>query len=128
MFLQIGLREQDRDSHRYLWRDFDLETDPKIYRMCHVTFGIIARPFLAIRTTQEHVQRNKEQYPEACEEIIKNTYVDDFAFCRDEVNEAVELQQSTKELMEKAAIIEHTLSVICQRFWLLKGERPSVKS
>ena len=103
MFLQIGLREQDCDSHRYLWRDFDLEADPKIYRMCRVTFGIIAGPFLAICTTQEHVQRNKEQYPEACEEIIKNSYIDDFAFCRDEVNEAVELQQSAKELMKKAA-------------------------
>ena len=66
-------------------------------------FGIIASPFLAICTTQEHVQRNKEQYPEACEGIIKNTYADDFAFCRDDVNEAVELQKSAKELMEKTA-------------------------
>ena len=94
MFLQFGLREQDRDSHRYLWRDFDREADPKIYRMCRVTFGIIASAFLAICTRQEHVQRNKEHYPEASEEIMKN--VDDFAFCRDEVHKAVELQQSAK--------------------------------
>ena len=103
MFLQTGLREQDRDPHRCFWSDLDLEADPKIYRMCRVTFGIIASPFLAICITQEHVQRNKEQYPGACEEIIKNTRVNDFALCRNEVNEAVELQQSAKELMEKAA-------------------------
>ena len=96
MFLQIGLREQDRDSHRYLWRDLDLDADPKIYRTSRVTFGIVASPFLAICTIQEHVQRNKEQYPEACEEIIKNTYVNDFAFCQDELNKAVELQQSAR--------------------------------
>ena len=103
MFLQISLREQDRDSHRYLWRDLDLEAAPKVYRMTRVTFGVIASPFLAICTTQEHVQRNKELYPEVCDEILKNTYVDDFAFCRDEVNEARELQQSAKELMAQAA-------------------------
>ena len=103
MFLQISLREQDRDSHRYLWRDLDLEAAPKVYRMTRVTFRVIASPFLAICTTQEHVQRNKELYPEVCDEILKNTYVDDFAFCRDEVNEARELQQSAKELMAQAA-------------------------
>ena len=96
MFLQIGLREQDCDSHWYLWRDLDLDADPKIYRMSRVTFGIVASPFLAICTIQE-------QYPEACEEIIKNRYLDDFAFGRDELNKAVELQQSAKELMEKVA-------------------------
>ena len=30
MLLQIGLREQDRDSHWYLWRDLDIDADPKI--------------------------------------------------------------------------------------------------
>ena len=70
--------------------------------MCQVTFGIIPSPFQAICTIQKHVQRNKEQYPEACEEIIKNIHVDDFAFYRDEAHEALELQQSAKELMEKA--------------------------
>ena len=103
MFLQIGLRKQDRDSHRYLWRDLDVEAAPKVYRMTRVTFGVIASPFLAICTTQEHVQRNNELYPEACDEILKNTYVHDFAFCRDEVNEARHLQKSAKDLMYQAS-------------------------
>ncbi|CAB4022309.1 Hypothetical predicted protein, partial [Paramuricea clavata] len=53
MFLQISLREQDRDSHRYLWRYLDLEASPKVYRMTRVTFGVIASPFLAIYEVNE---------------------------------------------------------------------------
>ena len=50
MFLQIVLKDTDRDSHHYLWRDLDLEATPKVYRMTRVTFGIISSPFMAICT------------------------------------------------------------------------------
>ncbi|XP_068713051.1 uncharacterized protein [Montipora foliosa] len=102
MFLQVRLKEEDRDSHRYLWRDFDAEATPKIYRMTRVTFGVISSPFLAICTIQEHVKRCEETFPEASHEILRNTYVDDFASGRDGVSEALKLQQSTSELMQQA--------------------------
>ena len=103
MFLQIGLKDEDRDSHRFLWRDLDPDATPKIYRMTRVTFGVISSPFLAICTTQEHARRCKETFPEASDEILRNTYVDDFASGKDTVREAVRLQQSSKQLMEQAA-------------------------
>ena len=102
MFLQIGLKE-DRDSHRFLWRDLDPDATPKIYRMTRVTFGVISSPFLAICTTQEHARRWKETFPEASDEILRNTYVDDFASGKDTVRDAVRLHQSSKQLMEQAA-------------------------
>ena len=52
MFLQIGLKEEYGDSHRYLWRDLDPDATPKIYRMTRVTSGVISSPFLTICTTQ----------------------------------------------------------------------------
>ena len=103
MFLQIRLKEEDMDSHRYLWRDLDIDSTPKIYRMTRVTFGVICSPFLAICTTQEHARRCKQTFPEASEEILRNTYVDDFASGKDEVHEALRLQRSSTELMEQAA-------------------------
>ena len=101
---ELGLKsEEDRDSHRYLWRDLDTNSTPKIYRMTRVTFGVICSPFLAICTTQKHARRCKETFPEASEEILRNTYVDDFASGKDEVHEALRLQRSSTELMEQAA-------------------------
>ena len=89
MFLQIGLKEEDRDSHRYLWRNLDPDATPKIYRMTRVTFGVISSLFLAICTTQEHARRCQETFPEASDEILRNTYVDDFASGKDTLREAV---------------------------------------
>ena len=68
--------------------------------MTRVTFGVISSPFLAICTIQEHVKRYKETFPEASHEILRNTYVDDFASGRDGVRETLKLQQSTTELMQ----------------------------
>ena len=71
--------------------------------MTRVTFGVISSPFLAICTTQEHARRCKETFPEASDEILRNTYLDDFTSGKDAVREAVRLQQSSKQLMEQAA-------------------------
>ncbi|KAL9970153.1 hypothetical protein ACROYT_G022481 [Oculina patagonica] len=104
MFLQIRLKEEDRDSHRYLWRDLDPQATPKIYRMTRVTFGVVSSPLLAIGTIQEHVKSCKETFPVASSEISRNTYVDDFASGRDNVQETLKLQQSATELMQKTAL------------------------
>ena len=79
VFLQIQLKEEDRDSHPYLWRDLDPKAKPKIYRMTRVKFGVVSSPFLTIGTIQEHVKMCKETFPVALSEILRNTYVDDFA-------------------------------------------------
>ena len=92
MFLQIGLKEEDRDSHRYLLRHLDPDVTPIlsfIYRMTRVTFGVISSPFLAICTTQKHARRCQETFPEASDEILRNTSVDDFASGKDTEREAV---------------------------------------
>ena len=103
MFLQICLKEKDRDSHRYLRRDLDTDSTPKIYQMARVTFGVICSLFLTICMTQEHARRHKETFPEASEEIWRNTHVDDFASGKDGVHEALRLQRSSTELVEQAA-------------------------
>lgn len=104
----VGILLRFRKGHicimgdHYLWRNLDSEATPKIYRMTRVTFGVISSLFLAICTIQEHVKRYKETFPEASHQILRNTYVDNFASEGDEVRETLKLQQSTTELMQEA--------------------------
>lgn len=100
MFLQIVLKDTDRDSHHYLWRDLDLEATPKVYRMTRVTFGIISSPFMAICTKREHARLHLDAFPNSSAEILRNTYVDDLVTGTVEVHEAIQLQQRSKELMK----------------------------
>ena len=92
MFLHIRLRERDRNSHRHLSRDLDPEATPKIYRMTRVTFRVISSPLLAIYTTYENARKCKEAFPEASDEILRNSCVDGLASGKDGVYEAIKLQ------------------------------------
>ena len=71
--------------------------------MTRVTFGVVSSPFLAIGAIQEHVKRCKETFTVASSESLRNTYVDDLASGRDNVQETLKLQQTATELMQKAA-------------------------
>lgn len=83
MFLHICLRERDRDSYRHLSRDLDTEATPKIYLMTRVTFGVISSPLFAISTFQEHARKCKAAFPEASDQILRNTNVDGFTSGKD---------------------------------------------
>lgn len=101
MFLQVLLVNKDRDSHRYLWRDLDLDVAQTVYQITRVTFGVVASPFLATCTTQEHVRQHEKKFPEASVEILRNTYVNDLATGRDDINEALTLQQNLKDVLNR---------------------------
>ncbi|XP_068756583.1 uncharacterized protein [Montipora capricornis] len=98
MFLQVKLAPEDRDVHRYLWRDLQPNEAPKVYRMQRLTFGVNASPFLAIATVHAHVSKYKEMSPYAVEEILQNMYVDDCL-----VDSTLKLQQEMSEIMMTAA-------------------------
>ena len=71
-FLQIGLREADRDVHRFLWIH---EGRKRVMRFRRVTFGVSSSPFLLNATIRHHLSL----YPPspAVKEMSSNFYVDD---------------------------------------------------
>ena len=77
MFLQIKLKRQEQNTHRFLWRDLQTNRKPDVYCMTRVTFGDTPSPFLSIATIQKHVQEHENKYPKAAEEVKGNMYVDD---------------------------------------------------
>ena len=56
MFLQVKLAPENRDVHRYSWRDFQINEPPKVYTMQRLTFGVNFSPFLAIATVHNHAK------------------------------------------------------------------------
>jgi hypothetical protein len=103
MFLQIKLAEKDRDVHRYVWRDMQIDGSPTIYRMTRVAFGVNCSPFLAIATVQNHAERFMLEFPEAAKRVMDDMYVDDCLTGADDKEEAVNLQKALAELMHRAA-------------------------
>ena len=76
-FLQIRVREQDRDVLRFHWIKDRLTKAMEILRFTRPLFGLIQSPFLLDGTTECHLDLCKEEFPETVLEILKSMYVDD---------------------------------------------------
>ena len=79
-FLQISIKENDRDYLRFLWLDDINKEKPSIvqYRFKRVVFGVNSSPFLLNGTLRKHT----EQYIDDEDFVTKtcdSLYVDDFS-------------------------------------------------
>ncbi|GFV08836.1 uncharacterized protein TNCV_3820791 [Trichonephila clavipes] len=63
-FLQISLRDEDRDAVRFLFPDIrSNQTDPykfQVYRFKRVMFGVNVSPFLLSATIEHHIENYRE--------------------------------------------------------------------
>lgn len=81
-FLQINVREEDRDVHRFLWMFNDVV---RTMRFIRVPFGNKSSPFLLNATIKHHLNNCKES--EVVQELRSNLYVDDWLSGADTVEE-----------------------------------------
>ncbi|GFU63497.1 integrase catalytic domain-containing protein [Trichonephila clavipes] len=92
-FLQISLRDEDRDAVRFLFPDIrSNQTDPykfQVYRFKRVMFGINVSPFLLSATIKHHIENYREQYPAATEMLDTCLYVDDVISGADDISQAL---------------------------------------
>lgn len=72
MFLQIKLKRQDQNSHRFLWRNLQSDRVPDGFCMTRVTFGDKPSPFLSMATVQKHAKDHERDYPTAAKEVNEN--------------------------------------------------------
>ena len=68
MYRAIELDKQDRDLHRFVWRN-STEEVLKDYRMTHVTLGISASSFAANMAIKQNSIDYTELYPLAAEVV-----------------------------------------------------------
>ncbi len=97
MYRAIELTMDDRDVHRFLWRN-DPKDPLQDYRMTRVTFGVSASSFAANMTVKQNAIDHATNYPLAANAVNCSFYVDDGLTGADSVSEAVKLQKQLQDL------------------------------
>ena len=76
-FLQVRIREEDRDALRFHWlKDLNSQTVEAL-RFTRALFGLTCSPFLLGGVVQHLLESCREKYPEIVREIERSLYVDD---------------------------------------------------
>ena len=76
-FLQIRVKECDRDAHRILWYDNLTDRNVREYRFARVIFGATPSPYILGSTIEKHLKLYEGRYPETVKTLREDTYVDD---------------------------------------------------
>ena len=100
-FLQISIKEEDRDALRFLWFDDVAKKHPEIttLRFTRVPFGVTSSPFLLNATIQYHLNKYTTVFPETVQKISQSIYVDDIAFGADSDDSAFTLYSDSKTML-----------------------------
>lgn len=99
-FLQVSLREQDRDAHRFLIQG---EEGIREMRFNRVTFGVNCSPFLLNATVRHHLSCYDQTAP-AVRELKANLYVDDWLSGADSQSEVQDLFEAGRAIMDEAGM------------------------
>ncbi len=105
-FLQIGLRDTDRDLTQFWWyKDATtprIEDNLQIYCFCRVPFGVISSPCLLGATIKYHLARFNSPI---AKKISENIYIDNVIIGVQSVDEALALYRECKQIMGQASLI-----------------------
>lgn len=103
-FLQIGLKENDRDVTRFLWlRNPNLMTiddNIQILRFARVPFGIVSSPFLLMATIRHHLENKGDM----AEKIMENIYVDNIVTGFSNTDQAIEFYNESKSMFNEMSM------------------------
>lgn len=78
-FLMVSVREEDRNTLRFLWVDDTEKSAPAIQEMCftRVVFGVSSSPFLYNATISHHLNKYADRHPDLIATLLNSIYVDD---------------------------------------------------
>lgn len=105
-FLQIRIRQEDRDALRFHWVDREMR-QVETLRFTRALFGLAPSPFLLGAVVQQHLETEREHYPESVREIERSLYVDDLISGRPTVDEARHLKKEATEILGKGTFQLH---------------------
>ncbi|XP_032796144.2 uncharacterized protein LOC116932482 [Daphnia magna] len=91
MFLEVGVKKEDRSALRLLLCPPGSRKRPTVYEM-QETFGSVSSPFICSQVLRHIADLHREEFPEATEKVYKNFYVDnllDSFYTEDKASRAV---------------------------------------
>ena len=91
-FLQIRIREEDRDALRFHWINNKDPAQIEVLRFTRALFGLVQSPFLLGATIEEHLSSSEGNHPAEVAEIRRSLYVDDVISGASTVEEAQHLK------------------------------------
>ena len=95
--VRTGVIEQH--THRFLWRDMDVTREPDTYVIQTVSFGDKPSGTIATVALRKTAEMDKENYPQASEFLINNTYMDDIINSVDNVETAKKLTNEMETIL-----------------------------
>ncbi|KRZ00232.1 hypothetical protein T4B_13378 [Trichinella pseudospiralis] len=99
MFLQVGLREEDRDVCRFLWRKDGPGGPIATYRLTRVCFSLACSPYLAMQVVNHHLREKRDCFGTVVDDIMAGMYVDDLVVSCDSIEQARDFAHRSSELL-----------------------------
>ena len=103
-FLQIAIKEEDRDAFRFL---FNVNDKEEHLRFARIPFGAEASPFMLGATLQHHFNQQPPELEDTVQALKENTYVDNLMKTGSEVEELTRFKQEATEVLESASFPVH---------------------
>ncbi|UYV67983.1 hypothetical protein LAZ67_5002699 [Cordylochernes scorpioides] len=100
-FLQIQVREEDREFLRFLWWKKDQKT-LKFYRHCRVVFGLTSSPFLLAATIKYHLSLPQFQDNRCAELLARSFYVDNCILSLSSTHDVKKIIKESSDIMKQA--------------------------
>ncbi|KFM74861.1 hypothetical protein X975_18449, partial [Stegodyphus mimosarum] len=98
-FLQIGIKDEDRDFLRFLrWEDGD-PNKKKVFRHRRVVFGANSSPFLLGATLNYHLDNVPDHLQETASKLEKSMYFDNCVTSCKSKEELMNFMSQSKEIM-----------------------------
>ena len=106
-FLQVRIREQDRDALRFYCLD---NVDPlgvRTFKFTRALFGLEPSPFLLDGVIQHHLNTCRPTNPDRTAEIVRELYVNDLISCGGTIQEAKQKKAIATEMFRQATFHLH---------------------
>ena len=71
-FLQVRIREADRDSPRFHWLRDKGSSQVETLRFTQALFGLVQSPFVLAGILKQHLETLRTEYPKLVEEIMRS--------------------------------------------------------